>query len=58
MHDAPDIVVAERRVILTGDMVRHKDRILRLLLDAGVDVRRLDEQRATLEEVYLEATDV
>jgi ABC-2 type transport system ATP-binding protein len=57
MRGAPDILVAERRVILTGNIVPHKDRILRVLLDAGVDVRRLDEQHASLEAIYLEATE-
>jgi ABC-2 type transport system ATP-binding protein len=57
MRGAPDIIVAERRVVLTGAIVPHKERILRILLDAGVDVRSLEEQHTTLEEIYLEATD-
>ncbi len=36
---------------------RHKSQVLRMLLDAGVDVRQLTEQRAMLEEIYLRATD-
>jgi ABC-2 type transport system ATP-binding protein len=53
---APNVAVAQGWVMLTGEAVSRKAEILRLLLDAGVDVRRLDEQHATLEEVYLEAT--
>jgi ABC-2 type transport system ATP-binding protein len=53
---APSVAVAEGRVTLTGEAVSRKAEVLRLLLDAGVDVRKLDEQHATLEEVYLEAT--
>lgn len=57
MRGAPDIIVAERRVILTGELVSFKAHLLRLLLDAGVDIRQLDERHTTLEEVFLEATD-
>ncbi len=54
---APGVTVAEQVVTLNGDAVHHKARVLRLLLDAEVDVRQLAEQYATLEDVYLEATD-
>jgi ABC-2 type transport system ATP-binding protein len=53
---APNVAVAQGWVMLTGEAVSRKAEVLRLLLDAGVDVRKLDEQHATLEEVYLEAT--
>lgn len=53
---SPDVAVTEEQVVLAGDAVSHKVRVLRLLLDAGVDIRKLDEHHATLEEVYLEAT--
>jgi ABC-2 type transport system ATP-binding protein len=53
---APNVAVAEGRVMLTGEAISCKAEVLRLLLDAGVDVRKLDEHHATLEEVYLEAT--
>jgi ABC-2 type transport system ATP-binding protein len=53
---APGITVAERQVILLGNAVSHKAQVLRLLLDAELDIRQLSEQHATLEEVYLEAT--
>jgi ABC-2 type transport system ATP-binding protein len=53
---SPGITVEEGRVILAGDAVAHKAAVLYLLLDAGVDIRRLDEQQSTLEEIYLEAT--
>jgi ABC-2 type transport system ATP-binding protein len=53
---APYIQVSEGCLILTGRAIPYKARILRLLLDADVDIRRLTEQHATLEEIYLEAT--
>jgi ABC-2 type transport system ATP-binding protein len=52
----PGIAVAERQVTLAAEAIAHKAAVLRLLLDAGVDIRQLDEKHATLEEVYLEAT--
>jgi ABC-2 type transport system ATP-binding protein len=53
---ATNVTVAEGRVVLTGEAISCKAEVLRLLLDAGVDIRKLDEHHATLEEVYLEAT--
>jgi len=53
----PGVLASEGRVKLMGDAVQHKAEVLRLLLDAGVDIQELAEQRATLEEVYLEATE-
>jgi ABC-2 type transport system ATP-binding protein len=50
------IAVADRLVTLSGDAVSYKAQVLRLLLDAGADIRQLGEQYATLEDVYLEAT--
>jgi hypothetical protein len=43
-------------VVLSGDAVSRKTEILGLLLNTGIDIRQLSEQRSTLEEVYLEAT--
>jgi ABC-2 type transport system ATP-binding protein len=57
MQEIPDITVAERRVILTGEAFSFKADVLRSLLNAGVDIRQLDERHTTLEEVFLEATD-
>ncbi len=53
----PDLVVAEGRLTLRGEAVAYKAHILRLLLDAGVDIRQLSEQPPTPEEVFWEATD-
>lgn len=50
------IGVAERQIILTGPAIHQKAKVLQVLLDAEVDLKSLSEQRATLEEVYLEAT--
>jgi ABC-2 type transport system ATP-binding protein len=53
---APGIVVAEGRITLSGPDVANKAAVLRLLLDHGVDIHQLSEKRASLEEIYLEAT--
>ncbi len=53
---APDIAVSEGQVTLDDASVGCKAEVLRLLLDAGVDIRRLSERHVTLEEVYLKAT--
>jgi len=52
----PGILVSENRITLAGEVAERKTDVLRLLLGAGVDIRELIEARATLEEVYLEAT--
>ena len=53
---ASDITVTDGQVVLSGDAVSRKTEILGLLLNTGIDIRQLSEQRSTLEEVYLEAT--
>lgn len=53
---SPGITTADGRITLAGQGVEHKAEVLRLLLDGGADVRHLSERRATLEEIYLEAT--
>lgn len=53
---APDVSIKDRQIILGGDSTHSKAEVLRTLLDSGVDVQRLAERHATLEEVYLEAT--
>jgi ABC-2 type transport system ATP-binding protein len=55
---APGVLASDGRVKLIGDAVQRKADVLRQLLDAGVDVQELAEHKATLEEVYLEATEV
>ena len=54
---SPGILAGKAGVRLVGDGVQHKAQVLRLLLDAGVDIQTLSEQGTTLEEVYLEATE-
>lgn len=44
------------QVVLLGPAVERKAEVLRSLLDAGVEIHRLSEERVSLEEVYLEAT--
>ena len=53
----PDATITERKVILDGNSVLHKAELLRLLLDEGVDIRRLSEEQTSLEAVYMEAID-
>ena len=50
-----DILINGTEITLPGDAMEVKAGVLRLLLDAQVDIVRLERQRATLEEVYLEA---
>ncbi len=52
----PDIRVSAEQVLLQGQAMARKSQVLRLLLDDGIDVRQLSEERATLEEIYLQAT--
>jgi ABC-2 type transport system ATP-binding protein len=52
----PGLGVGDYLITLDGDAVRRKTEALHMLLDAGVDIRQLSEQYATLEDVYLEAT--
>jgi ABC-2 type transport system ATP-binding protein len=53
----PGIATARRQVILTGEGTQDKPGVLRILLESGIDIRHLTEQRASLEEIYLEATE-
>ena len=52
----PGIVTTDEEITVLGDAASCKAQVLRVLLQAGVDVRKLEEQSATLEEVYLEVT--
>ena len=51
----PGVIWHDSHVLLEGPGVASKDAVLRLLLDAGADVRGLRQERLTLEAVYLEA---
>lgn len=53
---APGVLVGEGQVTLLDEARAAKPAVLRLLLDAGVDIRGLEERRASLEEVYLKVT--
>jgi len=50
------ISAGAQQVVLFGPVIGQKAAVLRRLLDAGVDIRRVSEERVTLEEIYLEAT--
>lgn len=51
----PAALVAGDCITLAGEAIPHKAAVLRLLLDHDVEIVSLSQQRATLEEVYLEA---
>jgi hypothetical protein len=52
----PGVSVGAEQVVLFGTARARKAGILRRLLDAGVDIRRVSDERASLEEIYLKAT--
>jgi len=51
----PQLMISGNQVILPGDALEAKSAVLRLLLDAGLQIWRLEQQKATLEEIYLDA---
>ena len=51
----PGIVIDGNTLVLNGDAGAQKAAVLRALLEMGADIRTLSHQRATLEEIYLEA---
>jgi len=53
---SPGITVGDGQVMLTDEARTCKAQALRLLLDAGVDIQRLDEHQISLEEIYLQVT--
>jgi len=56
---SPGTTVGAGQVTLTDEAQACKAQVLRLLLDAGVDIQRLDdchERQASLEEIYLRVT--
>ncbi len=50
-----DISITGNSILLEGEAVRRKAEVVRHLLDAGMDIASLNQQRATVEDVYLEA---
>jgi ABC-2 type transport system ATP-binding protein len=54
----PKIELDGTEIILPGDAMEVKASVLRLLLDSQLDVVHVERQRATLEEVYLEAVEL
>ena len=51
----PGIALNGNTITLQSDGVAQKNQIVRVLIDAGVDIQQLTQARATLEQVYLEA---
>lgn len=50
-----EIRVRDTSIALTGEALAHKADVLGALLQAGVDIQDMTQQRLSLEEVYLEA---
>jgi hypothetical protein len=53
---SPQVSATQEEITLSGEGVQYKAEVLRLLVENDVDIRHLSERRATLEEIYLEAT--
>lgn len=51
----PDIVVEERELILNDGAMSLRRQILSILLAAGYDILKVEQQRVTLAEIYAEA---
>ena len=51
----PGIAVQGNTITLNGEAVAYKANMIRKLLDEGIDIQSLTQQRVTLEQVYLEA---
>lgn len=51
----PDVHIQGQCILLEGEAIELKAEVLRLLLEAHVDIIRLEQERTTLEELYLEA---
>jgi ABC-2 type transport system ATP-binding protein len=55
MSQYPSLVLNGNTITLNDGLVAQKTRVMRDLLDAGVDICQLTQSRATLEEIYWEA---
>jgi ABC-2 type transport system ATP-binding protein len=53
---SPGITAGDGQVTLGDEARACKAQVLRLLLDAGIDIKRLDERQVNLEEIYLQVT--
>ena len=51
----PDVTLLGHDIILPGNAVQFKAEVLRLLLDARIDILKVEKQGSTLEELYLDA---
>lgn len=50
----PNIAIDHHHLTLNDDAILYKNEVLHLLMDGGVDIQQVEQQRATLEEIYLE----
>lgn len=50
-----DVRVRDTSIALSGGALAHKSDVLSTLLQAGVDIQDMTQQRLSLEEIYLEA---
>ena len=51
----PEVRVGGATIALSGQALAHKAQVLGMLLNAGVDIEDVTQQRLSLEEVYLQA---
>jgi ABC-2 type transport system ATP-binding protein len=54
----PELVLEDLNIILVGESAQVKANALRLLLDARIDIIKVEQQGSTLEEIYLDAVDM
>ena len=50
----PQVQVERATIILTDEAIGLRRQILRMVLEAGLDVRHVEQKRVTLEEIYAE----
>lgn len=56
LHDIhPRIENASNIILLKDEAISYKHQVLQMVLEAGLDVTRLEQRRITMEEIYLEA---
>ncbi|MBN1316522.1 MAG: ABC transporter ATP-binding protein [Anaerolineales bacterium] len=51
----PSVIIEGMEIILPGEAIQSKLAALRFLLDAGIEIQGLRQQKTTLEEIYMNA---
>ena len=52
----PEVVIQEQEIVLNNEAMGLRRQVLSILLAAGYDILKVEQQRVTLAEVYAEAT--